>query len=214
MGLDAMTFVFWMLNFKPAFSLSSFTFIKRLFSSSLFSAIRVMSSVYLRLLIFLPAILITAWASSSLEFHMMCSANKLNKQGDNIQLWRNPFPMWNQSCCSVSSSTCCFLTCIQLSHEAGKVVSYSRLLKNFPQFSVTHTVKSFNVVNEAEIDVFLQLSCFFYSPTDVGNLICSFSVFSNPAWTSESSRFMYCWSLAWRILSITLLACEMDAIVQ
>ena len=54
-------------------------------------------------------------------------------------------------------------------------------LKNFPQFSVTHTVKSFNVVNEAEIDVFLQLSCFFYSPTDVGNLICSFSVFSNPA---------------------------------
>jgi len=146
-----------------------------------------------------------AWASSSPEFHMMYSAYKLNKQGDNIQPWCTPFPMWNHSCCSVSSSNCCFLTCIQLSHEAGKVVWYSRLLKNFPQFAVIHTVKSFSVVNDAEIDVFLKLSCFFYNPTDVGNLICASSVFSNPAWTSGSSWFMYCWSLAWRILSIILL---------
>ena len=85
MGPDAMIFVFWMLSFKPTFSLSSFTFIKKLFSSSSLSAIRVVSSVYLRLLIFLPAILIPACASSSPAFLMMYSACKLNKKGDNIQ---------------------------------------------------------------------------------------------------------------------------------
>ena len=92
---DAMIFVFWMLSFKPA-SLSSFTFIKRLFSSSLLSATRVVSSAYLRLLIFLPAILIPACASSSPAFLTMYSAYKLNKQGDNIQPWCTPFPIWNQ----------------------------------------------------------------------------------------------------------------------
>ena len=85
MGLDAMILVFLMLSFKPTFSLSSFTLIKRLFSSSSLSATRVGSSEYLRLLIFLPEILIPACASSSLAFHMMYSACKLNKQGDNIQ---------------------------------------------------------------------------------------------------------------------------------
>ena len=83
MGPDAMILVFLMLGFKPAFSLSYL--IKRLLSSSLFSAIWVMSSAYLRLLIFLLAILIPACASSSLAFHMTYSANKLNKQRDNIQ---------------------------------------------------------------------------------------------------------------------------------
>ena len=85
MGQDAMSLVFWMLSFKPTFSLSSFTFIKRLFSSSSLSAIRVVSSAYLRLLIFLPAIYIPSCASSSPAFLMMHSAYKLNKQGDNIQ---------------------------------------------------------------------------------------------------------------------------------
>ena len=84
-GPDAMILVFWMLTFKPAFSLSSFTFTKQLFSSSLASAIRVVSSAYLRLLIFLLAILIPAWASINLAFHTVNSADKLNKQGDNIQ---------------------------------------------------------------------------------------------------------------------------------
>ena len=84
-------------EFKPAFSLSSFTFIKRLFSSFSLSAISVVSSAYLRLLIFPPAILNPACASSSPAFHMMCSAYKLNKQGDNIQAWCTPFPIWNQS---------------------------------------------------------------------------------------------------------------------
>ena len=97
MGPDAMILVFWMFSFKPTFSLSSFTFIKRLFSSYSLSAIRVVSSAYLRLLIFLPAVLIPACASSSPSFLMMYSACKLNKQGDNIQPWWTPFPIWNQS---------------------------------------------------------------------------------------------------------------------
>ena len=97
MGPDAMIFVFWMLSYKPTFSLSSFTCIKSLFSFSSLSAIRVVSSAYLRLLIFLPAILILACASSSPAFLKMYSAYKLNKQGDNIQPWCTPFPIWNQS---------------------------------------------------------------------------------------------------------------------
>ena len=94
---DAMILVFWILNFKPTFSLSSFTFIKSLFSSSSLSAIRVVSSAYLRLLIFHPATSILACASSSPAFHMMYSACKLNKQGDNIQPWCTSFPIWNHS---------------------------------------------------------------------------------------------------------------------
>ena len=154
MGPDAVILVFWMLSFKSIFSLSSFTFIKRLFSY-LLSAIRVVSFAYLRLLTFLPAVLIPACASSSLAFHIMYSAYKLNEQGDNILLWRTPFP---KSWCfwtvvlektlvsplgrkeikpvrfSMSGSNCCFLTVIQVSQEAGKVVWYFQLFKNFPQF--------------------------------------------------------------------------------
>ena len=97
MGPDAMILVFWKLSFKPAFSLSSFTNIKRLFHSSSLSAIIVVLSAYLRLLIFLPEILIPAYDSSSLMFHMMYSAYKLNKQSDNIQPWHTLFPVLNQS---------------------------------------------------------------------------------------------------------------------
>ena len=97
MRVDATILVFWMLIFKPAFSLSYFTFIKTLFNSSACSAITVVLSVYLRLLIFLLAILIPAHASSSLAFPMMYSAYKLNKQGDNIQPWHTPSLIWNQS---------------------------------------------------------------------------------------------------------------------
>jgi len=86
-----------MSSFKPAFSLSSFTFIRRLFSSSTLSAIRVVSSAFLRLLIFLLAVLTPACASSSPVFLMTYSAYKLNKQGDNIQPWCTPFWIWNQS---------------------------------------------------------------------------------------------------------------------
>ena len=76
-----------------------------------------------------------------------------------------------------------------------------------------HTVKGFGIVNKAEIDAFLELSCFFDDPADVGNFISGSSAFSKTSVNIWSSWFMYCWSLAWRILSITLLACEMSAIV-
>ena len=78
----------------------------------------------------------------------------------------------------MSSSNCCFLSCIQVSQEAGQLVWYSHLFQNFPQFIVIHTVKDFGIVNNAEIDVFLELSFFFDDPTDVGNLISGFSAFS------------------------------------
>jgi hypothetical protein len=78
----------------------------------------------------------------------------------------------------MSSSNCCFLTCIQISQEAGQVVWYSQFFHNCPQFLVIHTVKGFGIVNKAEIDVFLELSCFFHDPADVGNLISGSSAFS------------------------------------
>ena len=115
-------------------------------------------------------------------------------------------------CCSMSSSNCCFLTCIQISQEAGQVVWYSHLFQNFPQFIVIHTVKGFGIVNKAEIDVFQELSCFFYDPSDVGNLITGSSAFSKSS--LNILKLMCCWSLAWRILSIILLACDMSKIVQ
>ena len=77
----------------------------------------------------------------------------------------------------MSSSNCCFLTCIQISQEAGQVFWYSHLLKNFPQFIVIHTVKGFGIVDKAEIDVFLELSCFFDDPMNAGNLISGYSAF-------------------------------------
>ena len=146
-----------MLSFKPTFSLSSFTFIKRLFSSSVLSAISVLSSAYLRLLIFILAVLIPAYASSSPAFLMMYSAYKLNKQGDNILPWCIPFPIWNQSVVPCPVLTVAFWPCIQISQEAGQVVWYSHLFQNSPQFIVIHTVKGFGIVNKAEIDVFLEL---------------------------------------------------------
>ena len=78
----------------------------------------------------------------------------------------------------MSGSNCCFLPCIQVSQEAGKVVWYFHLFKNFPQFVVIHTVKGFSIANEAEVDVLLEFPCFFYDPTDVGNLISGSSAFS------------------------------------
>ena len=80
-------------------------------------------------------------------------------------------------CCSMSSSNCCFLTCIQISQEAGQVVWYSCPFQNLPQYGVVHTVKSFGIVSKTEIDVFWN-SCFFNDPMDVGNLISGFSAFS------------------------------------
>ena len=114
----------------------------------------------------------------------------------------------------MSSSNCCILTWIQISQEADQEVWYSHLFKNFPQFVVIHTVKGFGRVNKAEIDDFLELSCFFDDPMDAAIWSVVPLPFLKPAWTSESSWFTYCWSLAWRILSIALLVCEMSTLVQ
>ena len=177
MRADVMILVFLMLSFKPTFSLSSFTFIKRFFSSSSLSAMRVESSAYLRWLIFLPAISIRACAFSSPAFLMMYSAYKLNKQADSIQTWCTPFPIWNQSVvpCPVltvaSWPTYRFLR---------RQVRWSGIpnSKYFPEFIVTHTVNGFGIVNKAKVDVVLELSCFFNDPMDIGNLISGSSAFS------------------------------------
>ena len=81
-------------------------------------------------------------------------------------------------CFSTSSSNSCFLICIQISQEAGQVVWYSHLFQNFPQFIVIYTDKGFGIVNKVEVDVFLELSCFFHDSADVGNLISGSSAFS------------------------------------
>ena len=111
------------------------------------------------------------------------------------------FPNLEPVCCSMSSSNCYFLTCIQVSQEAGQVVWYSHLFQNFPQFIVIHTVKGFGIVNKAEI-VFWNSLPF----SMIQHMLAIWPLvplpFLKPAWTSGSSQFMYCWSLAWRILSI------------
>ena len=103
----------------------------------------------------------------------------------------------------MSSSNCCLLTCIQVSQEAGHVVWYAHLFQNFPQFIVIHTVKGFGIVNKVDIDVFLELSSF----SMIQQMLAIWSLvplpFLKPAGTSGSSWFTYCWSLPWRILSIT-----------
>ena len=88
------------------------------------------------------------------------------------------FPNLEPFCFSMSSSNYCLLSCIQMSQETAQVVWYSYLLKNFPKIAVIHTVKGFGTVNKADIDVFLELSCFFNDPTEVGNLISGSFIFS------------------------------------
>ena len=94
------------------------------------------------------------------------------------------FPDLEPVCCSMSSSNCYFLTCLQICQETGQVVWYSHLFQNFPQFIVIHTVKGFGIVNKKEIDVFLELSSFFHDPTDIGSLISGSSAFLKPDWSS------------------------------
>ena len=113
----------------------------------------------------------------------------------------------------MSSTNCCFLSCLHFWRgRSGNW--YFHLFQNFPQFIVIHTVKGFGIVYKAEIDVFLELSCFFDDPMELAIWSLIPLPFLNPAWASGSSQFMYCWSLACRILSITLLAYEMSAIVR
>ena len=116
------------------------------------------------------------------------------------------FPNFKPAHCPKSSSNCCFFTYIRFLRRQVRWFGILISLTIF-QFVVIHTVKA----NEAEVAIFLKFSCIFHDPMDVGNLISGSSGFSKSSLLSGSSRFTYCWSLAWRILSITSLACEMTA---
>ena len=144
---------------------------------------------------------------------MMYSAYKLNKQGDNIQCLHTHLPIWNQSVVPCPVLTVASWPAYRY-QETGQVVWYAYLFKNFPQFVVIHTVKCFGVVNKAKADVFLELLFFLM----IQWMLAIWSLiplpFLNPSWTCGSSQFTYCWGMAWRILNITLLTCEMSATVQ
>ena len=115
------------------------------------------------------------WLSSSSSSSSSSNSEyKLNK----YTALTYSFPYLKPVCCSMSSSNCCFLTCIQISQEADHVVWYSHLFQSFPQFVVIHTVKGFGIVNKGKVDVFLEPSYFFDDPIDAGNLISCSSTFS------------------------------------
>ena len=114
--------------------------------------------------------------------------------------------------CFLSSSNCCFLTCIQVSQEAGNVW-YSHLFKNFPQFVVIHTVKGFTIVNEA-VDVFLELPCLFYDPNNVGNQIPSSYAFSKLSLYIQNFLVHVLLKPSLQNFEQILLACKMSEIVQ
>ena len=101
-------------------------------------------------------------------------------------------------CCSMSGSNCCLLTCIWASKEGGQVVWYSHHFQNFPHFVVVHTVKGFDIVNKAVVDVFLELSCFFHDPVDAGSLISGSSAFSNSSLHIWKFSIQMSCSLAWK----------------
>ena len=142
----------------------------------------------------------------------MYSAYKLNKQGDNIKPWHTPFPIWNQSFVSCPVLTVTFWPAYRFLKRQLRWSGIPISFRIF-QFTVIHIVKGFGKVNKAEIDVFLELSCFFDDLANVGNLILVPLPFLKPPWTSGSSWFTYCWSLSWIILSVTLLACLISVIV-
>ena len=172
---DAMVLVFWMLSFKPTFSLSSFTFNKRLSSSSLLSSIRVVSSVYLRLLIFLLTILIPAYTSFNLAFHMKYSAYKLNKQVTRYSL----DVLLSQFGTSLLFYVQFWLLLLNLHTDFSGGRSGGLVFPSLSEFSTVSCdphCQRFDVVNKAE--VFLELSCFLNNPVDIGNLISGSSAFS------------------------------------
>ena len=176
-GPDAMILVFWMLSFKTTFSHSSLTFIKRLFGFSSLSAIRVVSSVYLRLLIFLLTILILACAWSRPTFHMTYSTYKLNNQGDNIQPWHTPFRIWNQSV-----PPCPLLTVASWPEYRflRRQVRWSGIPNSLRIFHSLLWSKQSKILAQSikQKEMFFWNSCFFDDPTYVGNLTSGSSAFS------------------------------------
>ena len=169
-----------------ALLLSSFTLIKRLCSSSLLSAIRVVSSTCLRLLMFLLPVLIPAYNSSSLAFLMMCAACRLNKQGDSRQPYCTPFSVFNQS---VVPYRGLLLLYPHTGFSGDLMVWYSHLSKSFPQFVMIHTAKGFSIVMKQRY-MFLWNSLVF---SIIQQMLAIWSLvplpFLNSAWTSRSPWF-------------------------
>ena len=169
------------------------------------------SSAYLRLLILLPAILIPAYDSSCLAFCMMYSTYKLNNQGDNIQPWHTPLPIWNQSVVQCLVLTVASWPAYRIHRRQVRLSGISISLSVF--HNLMWSTQGFSVVNEAEVDVFLEWPCFFMIQHMLAIWFLVPLPFLNPVCTYESPQFIYCWSLAWRILTIILIACEMNATV-
>ena len=167
--------------------------------------------MYLRLLMFLPPILILACNSFSLGFLKMCSAYRLNKQGDRRQPCHTPFSILTYQLFYIGF--CFLLTRTQDSQETSSMVCYSHLSKSFPWFFIVHTVKGFSLVEE-QYEMIFWTSLDFYIIQQFLAIWCPVALpFLNPAWTSGISWFAQCWSLVCKILSMTLLAWKMSAIV-
>jgi len=158
------------------------------------------SSAYLRLLIILPATLIPACASSNPAFLMMYSAYKLNKQGDSIQPWRTPFPIWNQS----------VVPCPVLTVASWPAYRFLRRQIRWSGIPISWRIfHSLLWSTQSKVLVWLMKQMFFWNSLAFSMIQWMLAIWSliplpflNAAWTSGSSQFMYCWSLAWRILSI------------
>ena len=188
MGLDAMILVFLMLSFKPSFSLSSFTLLFRFHQEALqffFTFCHKSDVICISEVIDIsPSNL-----DSSLCFiqpGISHDAYKLNKESDNIQPWCTPFPILNQSIIPCPVLTVASWPAYRLLWRQVRWSGIPISLKNFPQFLVIYTVKDFSIVNKAEVDVFLEFSCFFHDPADVSNLISGSSAFSKSSlsiWT-------------------------------
>ena len=116
--------------------------------------------------------------------------------------------------CSIQDSNCCFLTLILVSQETGKMACYSLLFKSFPQFVIIHTVKDFSIVNEREVDVFMEFPCFLYDPANIGNLISGSSAFSKTSLNIRKFTVHVLLKPGLENFERYLLACEMSAIVR
>ena len=144
------------------------------------------------------------WLFNSYDFGVL-AADGCTSFYSAILNWKSSFPNFEPVCCSMSCFNCCFLTCLQVSRVRWSGIPIS--LRNF-QFVVIHTVKGFSVVNEADVDVFLNSLAFSMIQQMLAVWALVSLCFLNPACISGNSWYMYCWSLGWKILSITLLACE------
>ena len=174
----------------------------------------VVSSTYLRLLMFLPPVLIPACNSSSQAFLIDVLSIYIKQTGWQEAALLYSFLNLESISCSIWGSNCCFLTHIQVSQETDKMVWNSCLSKSFPQFVMIYLVKGYSIVDETEIDVFVKFPHLFYNPANAGNLISSSSSSYKP--TLDIWSFLVCIrpQPACKLLSNTLLAWEMSVTVS